>query len=353
MRRLVILLLIGTLAACAGGRLKLGPTAGGEVVEAEGWSPVDAQDQLGTKKRSLTEAQKKAVEQVVGVYISAKTRVSQAVSVNQNILADVGGYIKKYEVVGEKEEGGFLKTRIRALVLYQKVGRDLDRLGLIRPDAPPGDPRVKVALAPGAAAGQAARAAAAVRQGLMKRGFSVVDGKEDSDIIVRGEAEAHPLRIDDISLGGFHSFRARVSLEAFKPEGGEVIAGKVQEASGLDPSAEIAEGKALETAGLMAAEALAEKLFDRLSRRVNVGLKVHGMADLSLVQRLVDDLRTQPDIALVTLSSYGSGAAELKVTTEGFAGDELAGMLSRMKRYKFTTKSVTPYRVEVRAGEYE
>ena len=143
MRRIILLVLVGTLAGCASGRLEVGPAKDGEVVEAEGWSPVDASDPLGTKKRSLAEAQKKAVEKVVGVYISAKTRVSQAVSVNQNILANVQGYINKYEIVGEKQEEGFYKTRIRALVRYQAVGKDLDRLGLIRPDAPPGNPSVQ------------------------------------------------------------------------------------------------------------------------------------------------------------------------------------------------------------------
>ena len=57
------------VAGCAHGRLKLGRTDDGEVVEAEGWSPYDAKDLMSTKQRSLAEAQKKAVERVVGVYI--------------------------------------------------------------------------------------------------------------------------------------------------------------------------------------------------------------------------------------------------------------------------------------------
>ncbi|MFH2203776.1 MAG: hypothetical protein ABIJ96_11715 [Elusimicrobiota bacterium] len=346
MRRFVILALIGLLAGCASGRLKVGPTEDGEVVEAEGWSPIDDQDLLGTKQRSLAEAQKKAVEKVVGVYISAKTRVSQAVSVNQNILADVKGYIKKYEVIGEKREEGFHKTRIRALVRFEQVGKDLDRLGLIRPDAPPGNPRVMVRMQ--AAGGGGEPAAAAVRKALIKRGFSVVDSEQEAEIIVRGEVEAHALKIENVNLGGFHSFRARITLEALKMETNEVVAGGSKEASGLDAAPSIAEGKALESAGFLAAEALAEELHALLSRRVDISLRVLGMRSLEEVQRLLNDLRTQPDIALAALASYGAEKTALRVTTEGFTGEQLAALLQDMKRYKFKTMSITPYQVEVR-----
>ncbi|MDE2291459.1 MAG: hypothetical protein KGL53_05195, partial [Elusimicrobia bacterium] len=136
------------VAGCAHQRLKLGKTKDGEVIEAEGWSPYDPKDLLASKQRSLAEAEKKAVEQVVGVYVSAKTRVAQAVTLDQNILAKVGGYIQSYEVEKEWQEDGFYKTKIRAYVLYKKVGDDLKELGLVRPEAPPGNPRVAVVLAP-------------------------------------------------------------------------------------------------------------------------------------------------------------------------------------------------------------
>ncbi|MEK7745821.1 MAG: hypothetical protein AAB576_04085, partial [Elusimicrobiota bacterium] len=173
----MFLLPLVLLSACAGGRLRLGSGEKGEVVEAEGWAPLDAQDILGSKQRSLAEAQKKSVERVVGVYISAKTRVAQAVNVDQNILAKVGGYIKKYDVLWERQEEGFYKTRIKALVLYQKVGEDLKNLGLMRPEAPPGNPKVVVLLGTSGEHAQAKddRAAQGVRRGLLERGYSVVD----------------------------------------------------------------------------------------------------------------------------------------------------------------------------------
>ncbi|MBI5597524.1 MAG: hypothetical protein HY928_15650 [Elusimicrobia bacterium] len=356
------------LAGCSHQRMKVGKTEDGEVIEAEGWSPIDAADLLATKKRSLAEAQKKAVERVVGVYISAKTRVAQAVSLDQNILANVGGYIKKYDVLSEKQEDGFYKTVIRAHVLYKKVGDDLNGLGLIRPDAPPGNPKVMVVLAGEAGADRAeSPAAGAVRKVLVDRGFQVVDPAElerkglvrgadakallgagkalGADLVVTGLSSARELT--DVRLGGFRSWRSRVEIQAMRAATAEVVSRRTQEASGLDPDGDIARAKALENAGTLAAESLAAELSQVLSKRVTVSLRVSGLkGGLATVQRLAEELRLQPDIAQAVLEGYGDGVAEIKVTTEGFTGDELAALLVRLKKYSFTMKSVTPYLVE-------
>ncbi|MBI4422501.1 MAG: hypothetical protein HY554_02170 [Elusimicrobia bacterium] len=332
-------------AGCSHGRLKPQPGERGEVIEAEGWAPLDPQDVLGTKQRALAEAQKKAVERVVGVFISAKTRVDQAVNVDQRILANVKGYIRKYDLVSEREDGGFLKTRIRALVLYQKIGDDLKDLGLVRPPPPPGNPKVVVRLrARGRGKEEFGEAAAqGVRRALVERGFLVVE-EGHGDLVVTGETEAHP--IEDARLAGFRSFRARVSLQAAKANG-EVLSQKSQEASGLDPSGPVAEGKAYDAAGALAGEAVAAELLALLKGRVSVVVRVFGFSGLDTVQRFVDDLRNNPGVAAVTLGSYGEGKTELQVTTDDVAGEELAAMVLRMKKFQFTARSVTPYEVEV------
>lgn len=356
------------LAGCSHQRLKVGKTDDGEVIEAEGWAPYDAADLLGTKKRSLAEAQKKAVERVVGVFISAKTRVAQAVTLDQNILANVGGYIKKYDVLSEKSEEGFYKTVIRAHVLYKKVGDDLNGLGLIRPDAPPGNPKVMVVLAGTAGAdGAESPAAGAVRKALVDRGFQVVDPAElvrkglakaadekallgagkalGADLVVTGQASARELT--DVRLGGFRSWRSRVEIQAMRAATAEVVSRRTQEASGLDPDPDIARAKSLENAGTLAAESLATELSQVLSKRVTVSLRVSGLkGGLATVQRLTEELRLQPDIAQAVLEGFTDGQAEIKVTTEGFTGDELAALLVKLKKYSFTIRSVTPYMVE-------
>ena len=66
-----IALSVFLLAGCAGSktRLKMGATAQGEVVEAEGFAPNNTKDILATKRAALVDAQKNAVEKAVGVEI--------------------------------------------------------------------------------------------------------------------------------------------------------------------------------------------------------------------------------------------------------------------------------------------
>lgn len=352
MTRLPVLVLLAAsvaLSACAHNRLRLGKTEDGEVVEAEGWSPDVAGDLLATKQRSLAEAQKKAVERVVGVYISAKTRVAAAVTLDQNILANVGGYVKRYDVLKEWSEGGFYKTKIRAHVLFKKLGEDLKGLGLVRPEAPPGNPRVLVEVAGDAGAdGGESPSAAAVRKSFVERGFQVgvsAPKTAASDIKVSGTASARELT--DVRLGGFTSWRARVELTASRTGSSEVLARKTQEASGLDAVSDIARAKALENAGGLAAEAMALELSQLLSSRTTVTLRVRGVTGgLDAVQRLADDLRLQPDIAQATLTGFGGGEAELAVTTERFGGDELAALLLKLRKLPLEVRSVSPLLVE-------
>src|SRR5436190_1744398 len=89
-----------TGCAGSGQRLKLGETVDGEVVEAEGLSAV-TNDLIGTKRAALSDAYKNAVEKVVGVFISARTMVEKAVTIQQNILGKTDGYVKKHEVIKE------------------------------------------------------------------------------------------------------------------------------------------------------------------------------------------------------------------------------------------------------------
>src|SRR4051812_37593662 len=90
------------LAGCAGkSHLKVGRSADGEVVEAEGFAPNDPKDIINTKRGSLVDAQRTAIEKAVGVFVSARTMVEKAVAIENNILARTDGYIKKYDVISE------------------------------------------------------------------------------------------------------------------------------------------------------------------------------------------------------------------------------------------------------------
>ncbi len=329
------------LAGCGHGRLRLAPGEEGEVIEAEGWAPIDAGDLLGTKKRSLADAQKKAVEKAAGVFISAKTRVEQTIDVDERILAKAEGYVRKYDVLGERQEGGFLKTRIRALVLYNKIGQDMKDLGLSKPPPAPGNPRVAVEIRGGDSAASGLRAA------LLAKGFKVVESCDGGacDLILRGEATVKA--VEDARLGSLHSERARLTLKVLKPQANEILAEKSQEASGLDVSEDAAAGIALEKAGAQAGEALSKDLASLLRTQVGVAVKVRGLADFQQASRLVDDIRMNPEVAAAYLMDYRDGAADVEVTTQGVPGDELSSLMLRSRKFHLSALSVSAYAVEL------
>src|SRR5260221_691724 len=174
----VILATTFALTACSSSNthLKTGKTLEGEVVEAEGLVPYNSLDLPATKAAALAAAQRSAVELVVGVYVSAKTRVDKAVAIEQNILSRTSGYIKRYEILSEGRSGDWYKMRIRALVSTKEIHDELDSRGLLR-QASIGNPRVAVLLKEYIKENESkdGSAARALTQALLDQGFKVVE----------------------------------------------------------------------------------------------------------------------------------------------------------------------------------
>lgn len=337
-----------TAGACSGHRARPVSAENAESVEAEGWASIDPLDPPGTQRRALADALKKAVEKVSGVYVSAKTRVEAAVSVEQRILANVDGYVRSYELLGEREEGGWHKTRIRAAVLHRKLGGDLRELGLVRPEPPPGNPKVSVSFQAlgGAADALVQEASEGVRRGFSDRGFFVTRSiAGDADWTIRGEVSIHP--VEDSRLGDFRSFRARLTAHGTQRGTDQVLPQRSQEASAVDPSAEIAAAKAVESAGKALGEALADELGTALKTRMRLLVRLRGAGGLDRVERVAQELRRVPGVAGAALASYEAGVAELWVTTDAVGAQELAEALARKREPALTPKVVTAYELEL------
>src|SRR5205814_3613530 len=135
-----------------------------------GMAPYNAGDVPASRAAALAAAQRSAVELVVGVYVSARTRVEKALAIENNILARVDGYVKKYQILSEGKDGNYYKVRIRALVSTQKLHSDLDSLGLLRSPSV-GSPRVALMIQEwiGEKPSQGQDATRALQQGLLNK----------------------------------------------------------------------------------------------------------------------------------------------------------------------------------------
>ncbi|MBI4668114.1 MAG: hypothetical protein HY747_02830 [Elusimicrobia bacterium] len=348
-------------------RLKVGAVAGGEVVEAEGSCPIVSGDTRGAKECSLRDAQKKAVEKVIGVYISAKTRVEKAVTIEQNILANTEGYISKYDVIKEGREADFYNTKIRAMVLFQKIGDELKALNILR-EPSVGLPRVAVIISDAVGSGGKPAtedqththtyAANSMSETLLKNGYKIVDPeaimtakayetidaaeddpetmkklgtKLNAEIIIFGDAKTTAVTMDKNLLGDMKSFRATLSAKAARVQTGEVLQIVSAQASGLDAIDDAAIQKALEAAGRKAGDDLGRELHERLVKNASIALIAVNIKNFDGLENLKKALTATSGIKDLFVRSFGEGAANLDIYLEaaGQTGvQEIAGSLT-------------------------
>jgi hypothetical protein len=244
-----LILIAAVLAAACAHAPARGPMSRSAV--AEGWAPVVKGDPPGTRRRALAAALRAAVEKTSGVEVSGRTRVSNAVAVDEITTARSAGSVKSYEILSETESDGFHRTTVRAVV-------DLDPSpnAAVTPGPPPGDPKVAVSVI----GPNGADAAAGVRRELVARGFTVIDGA-GADIDVKGEVSVADLGY----VGPWNSARARINLEARQSRTGRVLWTSSREASGIGGAVAAAGAKASETVGRVGGEELAREVAARLA----------------------------------------------------------------------------------------
>lgn len=359
---------------CGRSRLQVGQAAEGEIIEVVGEATIDQSNILETKQRSMADAQKKAVEMVVGVHVSARTLVEKAVQIQSNILARTDGYIKKYDVIKEWQEPPLYKTRIRAFVSYQQIADDLKALGLLK-EPHIGYPRVAVLLQEDAKdIGETLTAATnAMVQSFLDKGYRVVDradlmaahaqkvaddiakgdastvsslGKKlDAEILIFGSAKGQPLSGE--GLGGMFSYRSTLSAQAYKAQTNEVLLTASKVASGLDSAPGIAAMKSLSAVGKMTGEEMAARLLEELTKLAFITVTVSGVSDFNRVRELEKVVSTVPGVGDSFLRSFGGGRAHWDVQMQKASSRDIAGALERATAFKAKAQSVTQDSLEI------
>ncbi|MCB4757001.1 MAG: hypothetical protein LHV69_08275 [Elusimicrobia bacterium] len=312
----VLLATVLIVSGCAGkkSRLKMGQTQEGEVVEAEGLAAYDANDLISTKRASLVDAQRNAVEKAVGVFVSARTMVEKAIAIENNILAKTDGYVKKYDILSEGVDQGLYKTRIRALVAFRELEADLKEMSLLNMPLLE-RPRVSVSFDEEVERKPVTEhtAASAFEKRLIDQGYVVV-GKErlsEAEVLINGKVSAFPFQSE--GLGGFVSYRARLSAQAKKAGSSDVLLSLTKEASGLGGNPELAGLKALETVGELAGEEAANQLNERMKKASTLLVFVEGVDSFATVDRVKKHFLSQPSVSDAVLRLYEETMAQYEV----------------------------------------
>ena len=102
-----------------------------KTVTAEGVAEIQGGAKDMARDAALEDAQKRAVEQAIGILIDPQTRVENYQLISDKILSQAKGYIKHYRIAGETVEDTLLRVRINAEVSLGHLADDLSGIGIL------------------------------------------------------------------------------------------------------------------------------------------------------------------------------------------------------------------------------
>jgi hypothetical protein len=361
-----------------------------KVTEATGEAAI-VTDVLAAKSAAKDDAMRNCVQQVATTVVTAATEADQAQLLSDKIYSHSQGYIKKFDVLEEKQDGNVWTMKVRCEVAEGKLDEDLMAFGIAYRRE--GMPRVMVMISEQAinateASGwwQGGGNAADLRvmensfmDRMSKSGFSFVDpevlsGKvklevigadpnaqqareigslAGAEIVIVGRAIAKPLGTIALDNGTFYSAVANVSARAVETKTGKILAsGEFTSKAGKGFEQTTAGRNALSEGGRQLAADLFSKIgkvwAGRYSSR-SVDLIVRGVDDFGRISAfktaIVNGVK---GVKAVEMRGMEDGKAEMEVTLAGKA-EEFASDLATRKLPGFTVKvkKVTQSSVEV------
>jgi len=336
--------IISAFTACASSKYRIKATSPDtEVVDAEGSAPVINGDIAGAKKTSLHEAMKNALGLVIGVYVSQESLVSKAMLIEDNITSQTEGYIEKYDVVKEWQDGEYYITRIKALVRKEDLSAKLKSLDLEPRKL--GNPLVKFSVTESidGAASPAKYADGELKNMFIEQGFSVSDS-EVSDIIIEGGAETN--FNTEAGLGGLYSYRASCSLKASKTGSKDAIASVMESAGGVDVTKDAAAKASIVNVAKRAGQNLARAVLKYLKERSVVQLTVLNIENINRLNDFTRTLRAMIEIRDCRVRNYSGNTAVLDIDLKKGTSAEIARRLEQNTTFSVKIKQTGAYSID-------
>ncbi len=339
-----------------------------KTVTAEGVAGIQQGAVDIARDAAVEDAQKRAVEQAIGVMIDSQTQVENYQVISDKILSQIKGYITKYNVIGENQDSGLLRVRINAEVSLGKLSDDLSAVGILMGQMH--KPRTMIMIAEQNIGRQmyawwwgvhAAETDLSVVENTFmnkftEKGFEFIDhqvaSKEikvtgaykvqdlsasqaktlgqqaDAEVVIIGKAVAK--LYGDIG-GGMKSVQADLSAKAVRIDTGQVIASATTHAAAVHITDVTAGTEALKKAANQAAEDMMNQILAVYSKEVGgtrpVAITVNGLSKTQFV-KFKDVLRNQVrGIKELHERSFAGTTAKISVDSKSSAqqiSDELA-----------------------------
>jgi hypothetical protein len=349
-------------------------------------------DPLAAKEQAKDDALRTCVQQVAGTIVTAATETDQAQLLSDKVYAHSVGYVRRFQVVEDRQDGNTWVTKLRCEVSEGKLDEDLMAFGIAYRRA--GMPRIFVLIAEQAinatqATGwwQGGGNAADLRvmensfmDRMEKSGFTFIDPevlqgkvkleaigadpnlqqareigvKGGADIVIVGRAIAKPLGEMAIDNGTFYSAVANVSARAVRTDTGEVVgAAEFTGTAGRGFEQTTAGRNALSEAGRQLARDLFAKIGKVWTREQSglrrIAMVVKGVDDYARLAQFKNVLaQSVRGVKDVQERSMGDGKADLDLTVSGRSSDVATELATRkFNGFAVKVKAVTQSSIEV------
>jgi hypothetical protein len=377
----------------AAGAAVSAPAQETKTVSAEGVAAIQGNARDIARDAALEDAQKRAVEQAIGILIDSQTQVENFQLISDRILSQTKGYITRYNITGESVDSSLLRVRINAEVSLGKLTDDLSGIGILLGQMH--KPRTMIMIAEQnighdwnawwwghseqtdmgvventfvdvftqkgfefidhATAAKEIRVTSAYKiQDLTTAQARTLGNQADAEVVIVGKALSK--LYGDIG-GGMKSVQADLSAKAIRTDTGQVIAAVTTHAAAVHITPETAGIDALRKASQAAADQMLEKILAVYSREAGgtrpVNITITGLNKTQFVKfkdvlrnqvRGIKDLHergfngTTAKISVDSKSSAQVLSDELLLKDFGAFGVEVTGSTANSLELKVTPK---------------
>ncbi len=338
-----------------------------KTVSAEGVAVIQNGAKDIARDQAVEDAQKRAVEQAIGILIDSQTQVENYQVISDKILSQTKGYIKRYSIAGETQEDTLLRVKINAEVVLGQLSDDLSGIGILLGQMH--KPRTMIMIAEQnighewyawwwgyhgqqtdigvventfvdvftqkgfefidhqTAANEIRVTAAYKVQDLTADQAKILGNQADAEVVIVGKAVSK--LYGDIG-GGMKSVQADLSARAIRTDTGQILASVTTHAAAVHITPETAGIEALKKASNDAAQQMLEKILAVYSREAggtkSVNITITGLNKTQFV-KFKDVLKNQVrSIKDMHERSFTGTTAKLSVDAKGSAqsiSDEL------------------------------
>lgn len=363
MKKLLLLILLGsfTLSACR--YLHIGPKGEGEYVVAESLVPYDENNLAAMKKEGELAAQKAAVEKVAGIFISSTATVEQAQLIDEKITSKSAGFVRRGYVQKAYRKGDEWYTRMRVLVLVKDISDIIKQS-----DAEAFAKKTTLLVTSRETVGEDVSLKQDCKQAIYRtlktQPYSLVNGEnlsqnnledpvsvldkarqEGARFLIMADVSADPLQALPGISSPFKTYRARANIKVYSTNNYQIVAEGADQVSGLDPLENIAAQKAISGACENAAKQLVENINAAINSANKFDVVINNVNSIERLKQLQDIFKTMREIEDYNLTKYTNSDAYFEISANIASSEELASQIIRRYNVNFTVMDITPQKI--------